>query len=147
MEFSINDRTTEIFPYAPWKLRRVRPFGENKWELQCEGFTLRNSFPDNVVRLADGAFFVIDQFDKLLEFRFLMTGYRFMSCTKINNRSEDYYSVQNLNIRREQVSTSALRAKCYIFPFEEKPELYCLSGSELDPRKNVDLKYAVSVLM
>lgn len=147
MEFSVNDRTTEIVPYAPWKLRRVRPFVENKWELECEAFVLRNSFPDNVVRLANDDFFVVDSFDKLFEFRYLMTGYRFLKSTRIHARSTDYFCVENLSQKREQVSTSFLRAKCYIFPFEEKPSLYKLAGSELDPRKHVDMKYAVSVLM
>lgn len=143
----MGESTTEVVPYAPFKLRRVKPAREGKWELECEGFTLRNKFPDNVVRLFDESFFVIESIEEIFEFRFMLSGRRFGFCANLHARSTDYFKVSDLSDSVERVSSRELMAKCYAFPLVEDTDLYKCSGIDLDPSLNPDVPYAVSVLM
>lgn len=144
---TVDDRTTELCPQTPLCLRQLRPKSRNKWELTCSAYRLRTTFPDNVVQLWSGDFFLVEVIQECTEFVFMLRGRKFMRKREVCDRSKDYFIISCPCSTTERLSTSRVRGKCYIVPYKDDVMLHKMAVEELDPMRIPSMEYCVSVMM
>ena len=122
-----DEDTNELLPHVPLSLRSLR--GGKVKELKFVAFTLRNTFPNNVVLLADKSVMMVTDMDHVGD-DYRLFGNRFTSVTRIFECPDCFgvrgvrESVDIVDVRRD------VRAKCFVVPNDRRPQVI---GNRVDP--------------
>lgn len=117
-QHAVNDWTNEVIPNAP---KRIVKIGK-EYRLELQNFTVRKSFPQNIVLLKDNRVFFVQDFEHVDHNRYTISGMEFITKREPfpGSKRVNIYLVSNLSTISQTISVQRIAAKCFVAPMGDE---------------------------